>query len=196
MSKRICVYCGSSDKVAEKYLAAAKAMGAALAKNGHTLVFGGGGTGLMGALADAALAHGGYVVGIIPDFFNTEQLVHTGLSELHVVESMHIRKARMAEMSDGFIALPGGFGTFEEIFEILTWAQIGLHQKPVAVCNVHGYFEPLLDLIEHARDEGFLYAEHRSLLLDDSEPERLLQKMASFRTPENLSRWVDRDVSA
>ena len=113
-----------------------------------------------------------------------------------MVESMHVRKARMAEMSDGFIALPGGFGTFEELFEILTWAQIGLHQKPVGVLNVHGYFKTLLDLIEHARNEGFLYAEHRSLLVDDSEPERLLQKMAAFRTPENLSRWVDRDVSA
>jgi len=193
MGKSICVYCGSSDKVPQRYLTAAAAMGAALAASGDSLVFGGGRTGLMGALADAVLEHGGYAVGIIPDFFNTEQLVHAGLSELHVVESMHLRKEAMAERADGFIALPGGFGTFEELFEILTWAQIGLHQKPVGVLNAYGYFDPLLDLVEHARSEGFLYVEHRSLLIDDEDPAGLLAKMAAFKTPDNLSRWVERN---
>lgn len=147
----------------------------------------------MGALADAVLEQGGYAVGIIPAFFNTEQLVHAGLNELHVVETMHLRKAAMAERADAFIALPGGFGTFEELFEILTWAQIGLHQKPVGVLNAHGYFEPLLALVEHARSEGFLYSEHRGLLIDAEDPGTLLSKMTAFKTPENLSRWVERD---
>ena len=149
-------------------------------------------TGLMGALADAVLAKGGYVIGVIPTFFNTDRLVHTNLSELHVVESMHIRKARMADLADGFIALPGGFGTLEELSEILTWAQIGLHRKPVGVLNVDGYYDPLMAFIEHAHAEVFLYTEHRRLLLADPSPQQLLETMQSFRTPENLSRWVDR----
>lgn len=193
MGNSICVYCGSSDQVHPRYLQAAADMGAALAARGDSLVFGGGGTGLMGALADAVLEQGGYAVGIIPAFFNTEQLVHAGLNELHVVETMHLRKAAMAERADAFIALPGGFGTFEELFEILTWAQIGLHQKPVGVLNAHGYFEPLLALVEHARSEGFLYSEHRGLLIDAEDPGTLLSKMTAFKTPENLSRWVERD---
>lgn len=192
MMKTVCVYCGSSDTVSPSYLDAAAEMGQALVEGGHRLVFGGGGTGLMGALADAVLAKGGYVIGVIPTFFNTDRLVHTNLSELHVVESMHIRKARMADLADGFIALPGGFGTLEELSEILTWAQIGLHRKPVGVLNVDGYYDPLLAFIEHAYAEGFLYTEHRHLLLADPSPQQLLKTMQSFRTPENLSRWVDR----
>jgi uncharacterized protein (TIGR00730 family) len=156
--KTICVYCGSSDKIRPAYLEAAYRLGAALAERSHTLVYGAGRTGLMGRVADGALDHGGTVIGVIPHHFYTPTLAHMGLTQIEVVENMHIRKARMAELSDGFIALPGGFGTFEELFEIVTWAQIGLHSKPVGLLNVQGYFNPLLEMVEHARHEGFIYS--------------------------------------
>jgi uncharacterized protein (TIGR00730 family) len=190
--RRVCVYCGSSDAVRPAYLEAAGAMGRAMAGRGLTLVFGGGGTGLMGAVADAAMEAGGSVVGIIPESFNTPALVHAHVTEMRVVRSMHERKALMAEMGDAFIALPGGFGTFEELFEILTWAQVGLHARPVGVLNALGYFDPLLALIEHAREEGFIYNEHRALLISETEPERLLQRLAAYQPPPGLERWVNR----
>jgi uncharacterized protein (TIGR00730 family) len=191
--KTICVYCGSSDKIRPAYLEAAYRLGAALAERSHTLVYGAGRTGLMGRVADGALDHGGTVIGVIPHHFYTPTLAHMGLTQIEVVENMHIRKARMAELSDGFIALPGGFGTFEELFEIVTWAQIGLHSKPVGLLNVQGYFNPLLEMVEHARHEGFIYSEHRNLLTAHNEPVELLDHMLAYRPPDDLARWVTRD---
>jgi uncharacterized protein (TIGR00730 family) len=171
-------------------------MGYALAERGYSTVFGGGGTGLMGALADAALERGGEVTGIVPVNFNTPALVHPALTELIVVKTMHERKAMMIERADAFIALPGGFGTFEELFEILTWAQIGLHGKAVGVLNVEGYFEPLFSLIEHAGQEGFLYREHTQLLLRGTEPGALLDEISRYAPPSGLEKWVNREEQA
>ena len=189
---KVCVYCGSSDRVSEPYLEAARQMGRALARRKLTLVFGGGGTGLMGVVADTVLTGGGKVIGVIPEGFNTPQLVHHNLTELCVVGSMHERKAMMVDISDAFVALPGGFGTLEELFEILTWAQIGLHSKPVGVLDTMSYFDPLHKLIEHACAEGFIYDEHRTLLLSDSDPDVLLDLMQAYQPPEGLERWVNR----
>jgi uncharacterized protein (TIGR00730 family) len=183
------VHCDHTDEV---FLRAADEMGEALAVRGMTLVFGAGRTGMMGRVAAAVLANGGQAVGVIPRIFETPELMHNGLSELHVVDDMHTRKAMMIEMADAFIALPGGFGTFEELFEVLTWSQIGLHSKPIGVLNVAGYFTPLLDLIEHARAQGFIYKEHRQLLLSESQPEVLLDGLNSYQTPQDLDRWVHR----
>ena len=181
--RKVCVYCGSSDKVQPGYLSAARAMGEALAGRGLTLIFGGGSTGMMGALADSVLRAGGKAIGVIPALFHTPQLAHFGLTELHVVQDLHRRKAMMIEMSDAFVALPGGLGTLEELFEILTWAQIGVHSRPVGVLNVNGYFDPLLQLLEHACAEGFLYDEHQQLLLSEAEPEALLNSLQAYRPP-------------
>jgi len=172
-NQTICVYCGSSDQVSVGYHDAAREMGHAIAAKGYSMVYGGGGTGLMGAVADAALAH-------------------EGLTKMHVVRDMHARKTLMAELADAFIALPGGFGTLEELLEILTWAQIGLHQHPVGVLNVNGYYDPLLAFIDHARREGFLYVEHPSLLLHASDPTALLEQMIQYKPPMGLERWVNR----
>lgn len=188
----ICVYCGSSDKMSADYLRAARQMGQALARRGLRLVYGAGCTGMMGALADGALEAGGEVMGVIPQMFATPQLMHTGLTRLEIVDSMHTRKARLAKLADAFIALPGGFGTFEELFEMLTWAQIGLHRKPIGVLNTMNYFDPLLALVEHIRSEGFMYAEHGSLLNCADKPEALLDMLASFRYPAGMERWVKR----
>jgi len=191
--KSVCVYCGSSDKMHQDYLEAARQMGAALAERDLQLLYGAGRTGLMGALADGALEAGGEVIGIIPAIFNTPQLAHRGLTRLEVVESMHQRKTRLAELADAFIALPGGYGTFEEFFEILTWAQIGLHSKPIGLLNSHHYFDPLLAMVEHARAEGFIYDEHRALFTWAESPAVLLDALASHRPPEGLERWLRRD---
>jgi len=192
MLERIGVYCGSSDDVDPSYLQAARLAGQTLAGHGVTIIFGGGGTGMMGALADGALTAGGKVLGIIPRRFNNAELAHSGLTEMRVVETMHERKAAMADLAQAFIALPGGYGTLEELFEILTWAQIGLHTKPVGLLNVRGYFDPLLVFIEHVRVEGFIYDEHRALLACEQEPEALLQRLEEFRPPPTLDRWVHR----
>jgi hypothetical protein len=191
--KTLVVYCGSSDDIPPVHLEAARAMGAALVQRGLTLIFGGGRTGMMGAVADAALAAGGRAVGILPRQFNTPALAHGGLSDMVLVDSMHERKARMAEMGDAFVALPGGFGTLEELFEILTWAQIGMHRKPVGILNVQGYYDPLLAMIERARQQGFIYAEHRGLIVCESTPASLLDGLAAFVSPAGLERWVTRD---
>lgn len=171
---------------------AATSMGRELAQRGFELVYGGGSTGLMGALADAALAEGGRVIGVLPRFFNTPELAHGHLTELRLVETMHERKALMAELSQGFAALPGGLGTLEELFEVLTWAQIGLHRHPVGVLNVANYFDPLMGLIEHAYQEGFLYSEHRALVMSAPDPASLLESMRAYRPPQGLERWVER----
>jgi hypothetical protein len=187
------VYCGSSDAVHQDYFDGARTLGRALAARGITLVFGAGKTGLMGALAEAVLEAGGQAIGVIPQIFNTPTLVHGGLSELRVVDDMHIRKATMAELAQAFIALPGGFGTLEELLEILTWAQIGLHNRPVGVLNIRSYFDPLLELIQHLRREGFIYDQHRALLLADEHPEALLEQLENYKPPTGTNRWLNRE---
>jgi uncharacterized protein (TIGR00730 family) len=191
--KSVCVYCGSSDKMRDAYLQAARQMGIVIARRGLTLNYGAGSTGMMGAVADGALNAGGEVVGVIPNMFATPVLMHNGLSRLEIVESMHARKQRLADISDAFIALPGGYGTFEELFEILTWSQIGLHRKPVGVLNAFAYFNPLLAAIAHAQKEGFMYAEHHSLFVVDDQPEGLLDKLANFQYPAGMERWQRRE---
>jgi uncharacterized protein (TIGR00730 family) len=191
----LCIFCGSSDTIQDKYLRAARSIGAATARRGLQLIYGGGSSGMMGAVANAALQNEGQVIGVIPTLFNTPQLAHTGLTRMEVVADMHQRKARMASLADAFIALPGGFGTLEELFEIVTWAQIGLHAKPIGLLNVDHYFDPLLAMIETARREGFIYKEHPALLAVAPEPERLLDQLAAYTPPHNLARWVDRDPS-
>jgi uncharacterized protein (TIGR00730 family) len=189
----ICVYCGSSGKIDPRYINAAYEMGAVLAARGINLVYGAGSTGLMGAVANGALENSGDVVGVIPEIFNTPTLAHKNLTRLEIVPDMHVRKARMAELSDAFIALPGGFGTMEELFEILTWAQIGLHQKPVGILNVCGYFDPLLEMIGKAKQEGFIYREHQALLSSTDEPRSLLDALLKHEPPAGLERWLTRD---
>ncbi len=190
--KSICVYCGSSDKIGRIYLNAAYELGAELAARGIRLVYGAGSTGLMGAVANGVLENGGEVIGVIPELFNTPTLAHNGLTQLEVVPNMHQRKARMAELSDAFIALPGGFGTMEELFEMLTWAQIGLHQKPIGVLNVKNYFNPLLEMIEKANQEGFIYSEHRALFTLVEDPRALVQALSDHEPPQGLERWLTR----
>jgi hypothetical protein len=168
-------------------------MGRAIAERGLQLWYGAGSTGLMGAVADGALQAGGEVIGVIPTLFHTPALCHQALTRLEVVDSMHQRKARLAEQADAFIALPGGYGTFEEFFEILTWAQIGLHSKPVGLLNTRAYFDPLLDLVENARREGFIYAEHRALFTSAAQPQALLDSLSVFQPPANLERWLTRE---
>lgn len=191
--KRICIYCGSSDKIAAEYLEAAYQMGQSVAQRGMTVIYGAGSTGSMGAVANGAIDAGGEVWGVIPEQFNTPQLAHTGLTRLEVVENMHIRKARMAELADAFIALPGGFGTLEELFEIITWAQIGLHRNPIGLLNTKGYYNYLLTMVDHADTEGFIYSEHRQLFTHADEPGDLLDALTNHRHPEGLERWVERE---
>lgn len=191
--KSICVYCGSSDKIHPDYLAAAREIGAAIARRGWQLWYGAGSTGLMGAVADAALDAGGEVIGVIPEMFNNPRLAHSRLTRMEVVESMHVRKHRLAFQADAFVALPGGYGTFEEFFEILTWSQIGLHSKPVGLLNVRGYYDPLLLMVEQALSEGFIYDEHRSLFVCMPDVEALLDSLAAYQLPANLERWLTRD---
>jgi len=190
--KTICVYCGSSDKMRSSYLQAAFMMGEAIARRGLTLAYGAGCTSMMGAMADGALQAGGEVVGVIPSIFANPTLMHNGLTRLEIVDTMHTRKARLVDISDAFIALPGGYGTFEELFEVLTWAQIGLHRKPVGLLNAENYFDPLLAAIDHARVEGFMYAEHRGLFTHAEQPEVLLEALEGFQTPANLDVWMTR----
>jgi uncharacterized protein (TIGR00730 family) len=191
--KTVCVYCGSSDKMSDIYLQAARRMGALISKRGLTLAYGAGCTGMMGAVADGALEAGGEVIGVIPEMFNTPTLMHNGLSRLEIVDTMHTRKQRLVDISDAFIALPGGYGTFEELFEVLTWAQIGLHSKPVGVLNAQGYFDPIISAIEHAWTEGFIYDEHQSLFVCAEQPDELLNKLEQYRYPEGMEKWLTRE---
>ena len=189
----VTVYAGSADGVSATYLNAARDLGRALAEAGIRLVYGAGKTGLMGAVADGALQNGGAVTGVVPTYLNYPHLIHAHLTTLEVVENMHLRKARMSELADAFIALPGGYGTFEELFEMLTWAQLGLHDKPIGVLNPNGYFDPLLELIQHALKEGFIYDEHRTLILASDDPRALIGMLAQYAPPENLDRWINRN---
>jgi len=191
--KSICVYCGSADGLKQEYYDAAFHLGQLLAEQSITLVYGAGKTGLMGAVANGVLDNNGKVIGVVPILLNEPQLIHANLSKLEVLPDIHQRKARMSELADAFIALPGGFGTFDELFETLTWAQIGIHQKPIGLLNVNHYFEPLLSMVEHALNENFIYAEHKILLLDDTDPLRLLEKITKFQQPEGLKRWISRE---
>ena len=187
--KSVCVFCGGNPGGNPAYLSAARALGAALANSGLALVYGGATVGLMGAVADAALAHGGEVFGVIPESIAAREVAHLGVTNLEVVGSMHERKAKMAARADAFIALPGGFGTLDELFEILTWAQLGLHRKPVAVLNIAGYFDGLLTFLDHAADEQLLRAEYRAMLLVESDPALLLARMRDH-TPPAVEVWL------
>ncbi len=191
--KTICVYCGSSEKMDGEYLQAAREMGVAIARRGLSLAYGAGCTGMMGAVADGALEAGGEVIGVIPKIFNTPVLMHTGLSRLEIVDSMHTRKQRLVDISDAFIALPGGYGTFEELFEVLTWAQIGLHSKPMGILNTRHYYDLLLSAIEKARTDGFIYAEHSALLVCAEQAEDLLDKLEDYRYPQGMEKWLTRE---
>jgi uncharacterized protein (TIGR00730 family) len=193
--KSICVFCGSSDEVQPEYLAEAYRLGAYIAEQNICLVYGAGSTGLMGAVANGALDVGGEVIGVIPDLFNTTVLAHHNLSRMEVVSTMHQRQSRMVELSDAFIALPGGFGTLSELFEVLTWAQIGLHRKPIGVLNYKNYYDPLIGMIQRAREEGFIYTDHLALFSSASHPEILLETLRNHRYPERLSRWLTRQES-
>jgi hypothetical protein len=192
MLQNVCVFSGSSDQIDGVYLDAARETGRCIAERGLTLIYGAGSTGMMGALADSALEANADVIGIIPRRFYTPQLVHTGLTDLRIVETMHQRKAAMVDLAEAFCALPGGFGTLEELFEVLTWAQVGIHSKPVGILNVGGYFDPLMTFVEHIRAHGFIYDEHRALLLRADNPDDLLDKLAGYQPPKGLERWVER----
>ena len=187
----ICVYCGSSDLVHADYFSAARQMGRTLAGRKLRLIFGGGKTGLMGAVANGALEAGGEVIGVIIPSMNTPVLAHVGLTRMDVVPDMHARKARMHELADGYIALPGGFGTWDELFETLTWAQTGAHEKPVGLLNVRDYYNPLFAAIDHAVAEGFIFSEHRKAICCEADPDKLLNAMDEYDHPhEAVKRWM------
>lgn len=181
--RTVCVYCGAHSGILPEYGEAARRTAAALAERDLTLVYGGGSIGLMGILADAMLACGGRVIGIIPRYLTAQEIAHAGLTELHVVESMHDRKALMMELSDAFIALPGGIGTLEELFEVLTWSQLGLHAKPCGLLNVRGYYDTLIALLDHAVEQRFLKPQHRDLLRVDDDATRLIDELARPTRP-------------
>ncbi len=187
--RRICVYCGSNPGKDPCYADSARALAQALVDRNLGLVYGGAAVGIMGVLADAVLAAGGEVIGVIPQALVAKEIAHAGLSELRVVGSMHERKALMAELADGFIALPGGVGTLEELFEVLTWGQLGLHAKPCGLLNALGYFDGLTKFLEHAVHEQFVRAAHREMLLVDTSPERLLESFARYRAPQ-VTKWL------
>jgi hypothetical protein len=188
---RICVYCGSNPGNIPAHRAAAYELGAFLANSGIGLVYGGGHVGLMGAVADGALSKGGEVIGVIPRSLMDKELGHDGVTELRVVKSMHERKQMMVDLSDGFIALPGGFGTLDELFETLTWLQLSFHDKPVGLLNVGGFFDGLIEFIHHMSRQGFLKPEHAACVLVDHEPPKLLECMQTFRPPD-LGKWIEK----
>jgi uncharacterized protein (TIGR00730 family) len=190
--RRVCIFCGSNNGARTVYVDAARAMGAALARRRIGLVYGGGRVGLMGVVADAVMAGGGEVIGVIPEALVAKEVAHEGLPDLRVVGSMHERKALMAELADAFVALPGGYGTLEEFCEVVTWAQLGLHRKPCGLLNVGGFYDRLLALFDHAVAEHFVRPAHRSLVLEERDPEHLLDLLASYRSPA-LEKWLDRD---
>jgi len=179
MLRRVCIFCGSSTGVRPEYRAAAEEIAVQLAKRNVGIVFGGGCIGLMGVVADTALAHGAHVIGVIPSAMVAREIAHRGLPDLRVVASMHERKALMASLSDAFIALPGGFGTFEEFCEVVTWTQLGLHRKPCGLLNVAGYYDPLVGLFDRAVADGFIRPENRHIVVADSDPEALIERLVA-----------------
>ena len=186
--KRICVFCGSNAGARSEYAEAARALATILAERKLGIVYGGGNVGLMGVLADAALARGGEVIGVIPQKLVDKEVAHRGVTELLVVETMHERKALMNDLSDAFLALPGGFGTLDEFFEVLTWSQLGFHGKPCALLNVAGYYDGMLAMLDHAVTERFLRPAHRELIIADTDPLRLLQRLSAF-VPAPKGKW-------
>jgi uncharacterized protein (TIGR00730 family) len=191
--KRICVFCGSNEGRRPEYRAAAEELGRELARRKIGLVYGGGDVGLMGAIADAVLGAGGEVIGVIPKHLMSRELGHNGLTKLHVVHSMHERKALMADSSDAFIALPGGFGTLEEFCEVLTWTQLGLHSKPCGILNARGFYSPLLAMFDHLVEEGFVKPAGRALVIARSSPAELLQALEQWQ-PVRVEKLLDRET--
>lgn len=187
--KRLCVYCGSNTGTNEAYAEAARELAAVLVENDIGLVYGGSSRGMMGYLADAVLDGGGRAEGVLPKSLLQKEVAHEGLTELHIVDSMHARKSMMAVLSDGFIAMPGGFGTLEEIVEIVTWAQLQFHEKPCGLLNVNGYFNHLLSFLDHAEAEGFLRPAHRAMLLVSKKPADLLRRFESYMPPA-VEKWT------
>ena len=190
--RSICVFCGSSPGNDPAYATAARRLGQMFAQEGITLIYGGGRVGLMGVVADAVLDADGEAIGVIPKALLEREIGHTSLTDLRVVGSMHERKALMCELSDGFIALPGGSGTLEEFFEVLTWAQLGEHAKPCGLLNAGDYYDPLLSLFDHMVERGFLSEEHRAMILVDTEPQPLLETMRCYRPPKT-AKWIDKE---
>jgi uncharacterized protein (TIGR00730 family) len=189
--KRLCVFCGSSFGVNPIYVKAAKELGIAIAKRNICLVYGGARVGLMGEIASTVIRANGEVIGIIPKDLVDKELAHNGLSDLRIVESMHERKSLMTELSDGFIALPGGFGTIEEIFEVITWAQLSFHDKPCGFLNINGYYDHLIKFLDHSLEENFIVPEHRAMILIDDDPESLLDKFAKYEPPIiDKAKWI------
>jgi uncharacterized protein (TIGR00730 family) len=191
--RRICVYAGSAAGANDAYVRAATGLAGALARRGAGVVYGGGSVGLMGALADEALAAGGEVVGVIPRFLEDREVGHRGLTELHVTETMHERKMLMADLADGFVVLPGGIGTLEELVEMLSWSQLGLHRKPIGLLDADGFWRPLIDLLDHMTSERFVAHDHRRLLLSAEDPEALLDAMAAWEAPVGDRQWLHSD---
>jgi len=190
--KRLCVYCGSSPGNDPKFVKAAQSLGRRLAANHIELVYGGADIGVMGAIANSVLANGGKVTGVIPKALCVTEVAHQSLTTLEVVEDMHERKARMSSLSDGFITLPGGLGTLEELFEMLTWSQLGFHRKPIGLMNIDGYFDGLLEFLDNSVRAGFVKEIHQSLLLVGNDPEELLSSMASYQSP-IIDKWRSTD---
>jgi uncharacterized protein (TIGR00730 family) len=190
--KRLCVFCGSSPGTNPAYTEAAAAMGTLLARKGVGLVYGGGNVGLMGTIADAVLAGGGEVIGVIPQALADREVAHHGVTDLRVVDSMHTRKAMMADLADGFIAMPGGVGTFEEFFEAVTWTQLGVHRKPCGLLNVAAFYTPLAIFIDQAVSEGFIKPVHRAMIVVDDNPERLLDSLSAIVLPD-VPKWIGRE---
>jgi uncharacterized protein (TIGR00730 family) len=191
--ERICVFCGASPGARPAYRDVSAELARVLVANGIGVVYGGGGVGLMGALADAVLAEGGEVTGIIPRALMDREIAHRDVADMRVVGSMHERKALMAELADAFVALPGGLGTLEELFEVYTWAQLGLHRKPCALLNVDGYYDGVVRFLSHAVAERFLREEHREMLIVEREPEALIERLRRFEPDAALPKWIDRE---
>lgn len=189
--KRICVFCGSSHGVRLSYRNAAQQLGKAIASRGMGLVYGGGSVGLMGVIANAVLEEQGEVIGVLPQALFNKELAHYGLTDLRIVSSMHERKALMAELSNGFIAMPGGFGTFEEVFEVVTWAQLGLHRKPIGILNVDGYFDLFFEFLEHVLREGFIKPQHQQLMITSQDPNELLSSLIRHRPTEQVPKVIN-----
>jgi uncharacterized protein (TIGR00730 family) len=190
--QRACIFCGSSPGARPAYTEAAEDLGMLLVQNGITLVFGGATVGLMGRLADTVVSEGGEAIGVIPQALVDREIAHLGLTDLHVVDTMHERKQRMADLSDAFVALPGGLGTLDELFEIYTWGQLGMHRKPIGLMNVEGYFDGLVGFLEHAVAERFVRVDHRDMLIIEEEPTPMLERLQSFDPASLTPKWIDR----
>ncbi|PZM81503.1 MAG: TIGR00730 family Rossman fold protein [Candidatus Melainabacteria bacterium] len=187
--QRVCVFCGSSSGVKQEYAVGARELGLVLAKKNIDLVYGGGHVGLMGIVADAAMSAGAKAIGIIPRCLADKEVAHQGLTELKIVQTMHERKAQMSELSDGFIAMPGGFGTLEELFEVITWAQLGIHKKPFGLFNVAGYYDKLIEFMDYQVEQGFVPQRHREMIIVSDEAEQLVEMLESFH-PVAQEKWA------